>query len=171
MVKTILDAFCVKSGILCQQCEEKVRKGQVTDLDLKVIRMLSELEKDYSVLEDVSFYKAVEVDSTLAILVDKRDMGRVLSYGGKLIKSLGEKTGRKIKVLARGGDARQFLEELFSPFSILTINTIWIPDGTTETKVILNGRRPRRMPVDFDTVRKLAKEIQDLSLRIEFEKP
>jgi len=171
LVKTILDSFCVKSGILCQRCEDKVRKGQVTDLDLKVIRILSELEKEYTVLEDVFFHKAVETDGTLAILVDKRDMGKVLSFGGKMIKHLGDKMGRRIKVLGRGGDARQLLEDLFSPFSILTINTIWLPDGSTETKVILNGRRPNHMPVDLDMAKKLAMELQGLSLRIEFERP
>jgi hypothetical protein len=54
--------------------------------------------------------------------------------------------------------------------SILTLNTIWIPDGTTETKVILMGRQPRRMPVDPDVVKKLAKQLRNMTLRIEFEK-
>ena len=40
------------------------------------------------------------------------------------------------RVLEYGADDRKFLEDLFVPFSILTINTIWLPDGTTETRVI-----------------------------------
>lgn len=170
MVKTVLDAFCIKSGILCHKCEEKLEKGQITDLDLKIIRLLSELEKDHPALQDVSYHKAVEADSTLAILVDKRDVGKMLSYESDVIHAIGDATGRNVKILGYGGDARQFLEDLFSPFSILTINTIWIPDGSTETKVILTGRKPKRMPVDFDIVRKLARELRGMTLRIEFEK-
>jgi len=170
LVKTILDNFCVKSGILCSKCEEKLRRGLVTELDLKIIKILSELEKEHPILQDISFHKSAEVGNTLAILVDKRDIGKVLSYGGKILRAIGEKTGRRIKILGYGGDAREFLEELFNPFSILTINTIWLPDGSTETKVILSGRTPRRMPVDFDVIKKLAKEIRGLTLRIEFEK-
>ena len=170
MVKTILDNFCVKSGILCSKCEEKLRRGLVTELDLKIIKILSKLEKEHSLLQDISFHKSAEVGNTLAILVDKRDIGKMLSYGGKILRAIGEKTGKRIKILSYGGDAREFLEELFNPFSILTINTIWLPDGSTETKVILSGRSPRHMPVDFDIMKKLAKDIRGLTLRIEFEK-
>ncbi len=170
MVNTILDNFCVKSGSLCRKCEEKVKKGQITEHDLKIIRILTELESQYPVIKDIFFHKAEDSSNTLAILVDKKDMGRILSYGGKIIRALSEKTDRRIKILGYGSDSRELLEELFSPFSILTINTIWLPDGSTETKVILQGRRPKRMPVDFETVKKLAKRIGNLTLRIEFER-
>jgi transcription antitermination factor NusA-like protein len=170
MVNTALDAFCVKSGILCRRCEEKVEKGQITELDLKIIRILTELEKRFPVIKDVFFHRAKETGNTLAILVNKRDMAKILSYGGKIIRVLGDKTGKRIKILGYGSDQRELLEELFSPFSILTINTIWLPDGTTETKVILQGRKPRRNPIDFHMVQQLAKEIGGLTLRIEFER-
>lgn len=170
MVKTVLDAFCVKSGILCRQCEEKVRKGQITKLDLEVIRTLTEFESKYPVLKDVFFHKAKETGDTLAILVNKKDMGKILSYGGKIIRELSDRTGKRIKILGYGSDHRELLEELFSPFSILTINTVWLPDGTTETKVILQGRKPKRIPMDFNVIRQLAHEIGGLNLRIEFER-
>ena len=170
MVNTVLDTFCVKSGILCRRCEEKVEKGQITKLDLKIISILTELEKKYPVLKDVFFHKSKDTGNTLAILVDKKDMAKILSYGGKIIRVLGDKTGKRIKILGYGSDSRELLEELFSPFSILTINTIWLPDGTTDTKVIIQGRKPRRIPMDFDVMRQLAKEIGGLTLRIEFER-
>lgn len=170
MVKTVLDAFCVKSGILCKKCEEKVEKGQITKLDLKLIRLLLELENKYPILKDVFFHGTKEADETLAVLVNKKDMGKILSYGGKIIRKLGDKTGKRIKILGYGSDNRELLEELFSPISILTINTIWLPDGTTETKVILQGRKPRRVPIDFNVVQQLAEEVGGLTLRIEFER-
>ena len=170
MVKTILDNFCVKSGILCTRCQDKLKKGQVTDLDVRTIRMLSELEGVYPIIGDIHFHRAVEADNTLAVIVNRRDIPRILSYGGKIVRALGEKTDRKVKILGQGGDPRQFLEELFSPLSILTINTVWLPDGSTETKVILPGRRPNRMPIDLEITRKLAKDIQGMTLRIEFER-
>lgn len=166
-----MDEFCVKSGVLCAKCEEKLRKGQVTELDLRVLKALIELERDYPILKKIFFHKAVEAGNTMAILLERRDMARVLTHGGKIIKALAEKIGkRRIKILSYGGSEREFLEELLSPFSILTVNTVWLPDGSTETKVILPGRRPRRIPVNFEEVKKLAKEVKGMTLRIEFEK-
>lgn len=170
MVKTILDAFCIKSGILCRKCQEKIEKGQITNLDLKIIRLLSDLEKDNPALQDVTYHRAVEADDNLAILVNRRDMKTMLSGGAKTVHAISDSLGKRVKILGSGGDDRQFLEDLFSPMSILTLNTIWIPDGTTETKVILTGRQPRRMPVDPDVVKKLAKQLRNMTLRIEFEK-
>jgi len=169
LVKTILDNFCVKSGIFCSRCEEKLKKGQISDLDVRVIRTITELEKENPILQDVTFHKAVEAGDVMALMVDRRGMDTFLSSGAKLAKSLGDRVGKRVRVLNFGGDERGFLEDLFTPFSILTINTIWLPDGSRETKVILNGRRPRRNPLDFEVVKKLARELKGLTLRIEFE--
>ena len=170
MVKTILDAFCVKSGILCRRCEEKLEKGQITELDLKVIQRMVELEKEYPVLSEVTYHRSVDADGMMAVLVDRRDVPRLLSGGAKVVKDLGETFGKRVKLISYGGDDREFLEDLFSPLSILTINTIWIPDGTTETKVILTGRRPKKMPIDAEVVQKIAHELKGMTLRIEFER-
>jgi len=170
MVKTILDAFCVKSGTFCRKCQEKIEKGQITDLDLKIIRLLTELEKQNPILQDVTYQKAVEAENSVVILLDRRDMGKLLSGGAKTVHAISDSLGKKVKILSYGGDDRQFLEDLLSPLSILTLNTIWIPDGTTETKVILSGREPRRMPVDLEVAKGLAKQLRNMSLRIEFER-
>lgn len=170
MVKTILDAFCVKSGILCRRCEEKVEKGQVSQLDLKVIQRMVELEREHPILQDVTYHKSVDADGVMAVLVDKKDMPKLLGGGAKIVKDLGETFGKRVKLISYGGDDREFLEDLFTPMSILTINTVWIPDGSRETKVILTGRRPRNMPVDVDKVRKIAEELKGMTLRVEFER-
>jgi len=170
MVKTILDAFCVKSGILCRRCEEKLEKGLVTELDLKVIQRMVELEKENPVLEDVTYHRAVEADDMLAVLVDRKDLPKMLGGGAKIVRDLGETFGKRVKLISYGGDDREFLEDLFSPLPILTINTVWIPDGSTETKVILTGHQPRNMPVNLEKVRKIAQEIRGMTLRVEFER-
>jgi len=170
MVRTALDSFCVKSGILCRKCEEKVRSGEVTKLDLKVIKALMELEKSFPKLQEVTYRKSAEAGGMIVVMVDGPDVATLLSQGGKIVRALEDELGRKVKVISYGGDTRQFLEELLSPLSILAINTVWIPDGSTETKAVIRGRRPRKMPVNLDIVKKLAKELRGLTLRIDFER-
>ena len=161
----------MKSGILCRRCEEKLEKGQITELDLKVIQRMVELEKEHPILQEVTYHRSVEADGMMAVLVDRRDLPRLLGGGAKVVKDLGETFGKRVKLISYGGDDREFLEDLFSPLSILTINTIWIPDGSTETKVILTGRQPRKMPVDVDVVKTIAKDLKGMTLRVEFERP
>ena len=167
-MKTVLCSFCLKSGILCQKCSARVKSGEITELDLRIARFLLSLEEKYPSLQNVCFYRAFDVDKTLALVVGIGDVPRLLGHGGKIMKALGEETGRNIRVLEQGVDDRKFLEDLFAPLSILTINTIWLPDGTTETRVILRRRRGAGVPFDVKALKEIANRVRNMTLRVEF---
>jgi transcription antitermination factor NusA-like protein len=166
-MKAALCDFCLRSGMLCSKCQEKIKSGEVSQVDLKIAQLLLNLEKNYQSLQNVCFHKAVEAGDVLAVVVGKGDIAPLLSYGGKILKALAKKTGKRIRVLEHGVTRRKFLEDLFAPLTILTINTIWLPDGTTETKVILR-KRGRRIPINVKASKKLAKKIRGITLRVEF---
>jgi transcription antitermination factor NusA-like protein len=166
-MKTELCSFCLKSGILCQKCSAKVKAGEISDLDLKIARLLLSLEEKYPTLQNLCFYKAVDVEKTLAIIVGHGDVPKLLGYSGKIVKAISDETNKNVKVLEYGVDDRKFLEDLFIPFSILTINTIWLPDGTTETRVILKRKRGTQLPFDLKALKEIASKVRKMSLRVE----
>lgn len=104
----------------------------------------------------------------MAILVGRGDVPRLLGYGGKIIKALSDETGKTIRVLEYGVDDRKFLEDLFAPLSIVTINTIWLPDGSTETRVILKRKGGRQPPFDVKALMEIARKVRNMTLRVEF---
>jgi len=167
-VKTALCNFCLKSGILCPKCSKKVETGEISKTDLRIARLLVSLENENPALQDVYFHKAMEADDLLALIVGRGDMSRLLGQGRKVVKALEEKMGKTIRILEHGVDERKFLEDLFAPLSIITINTIWLPDGTTETRAILKkrGRRPPRIKVE--ALKKIAQKVRGMTLRVEF---
>lgn len=167
-MKTELCSFCLKSGMLCQKCSAKVKAGEISELDLRIARLLLNLEDKYPTLQNVCFYKAFDVEKTLAVLVGHGDVPKILGYGGKIVKALGDETGKNVRILEHGVDDRKFLEDLFVPFSILTINTIWLPDGSTETRVILKRKRGAQMPFDLKALKEIASNVRKMSLRVEF---
>jgi transcription antitermination factor NusA-like protein len=126
------------------------------------------MEEKYPSLQNVYFRGAVDAGKTLAIVVGSGDVPRLLGFGGRIIKALGEETGRRIRVLEYGVDDRKFLEDLFAPLSILAINTIWLPDGTTETRVILKKRRGSQPPFDVKALKEIARKVRKMTLRVEF---
>ena len=167
-MRTELCSFCLKSGILCKKCSAKVKSGEISELDLKIARLLLSLERKYPSLQNICFYKAVGVGKTLAIMVGHGDVPRLLSYGGKIIKTLGMETRKSVRILENGVDDRKFLEDLFMPLNILTINRIWLPDGTTETRVILKRKRGYQPPFDLKALKEIAHKVRKMSLRVEF---
>ena len=130
--------------------------------------MLLSLEEKFPSLQNVYFHKAVDAGKTLAIIVGPGDVPRLLGYGGKIIKALGKEVSRSVRVLEHGVDDRKFLEDLFAPLSIVTINTIWLPDGTTETRVILKKRHGSQPPFDVKALKEIARKVRNMTLRVEF---
>ena len=167
-MKTVLCSFCLKSGILCQKCSARLESGEISELDLKIARLLLSLEEKYPPLQNVYFHRAVEAGKTLAVIVGSGDVHRLLGYGGRIIKALNEETGKNIRILEDGVNERKFLEDLFAPLSIMTINTIWLPDGSTETRAILRKRRGAQPPFDIKALKEIAQKIRNMTLRVEF---
>lgn len=166
-MKSVLCSFCLKSGILCQKCSARLKSGEISELDVKIACLLLSLEEKYPSLQNVYFHKAVEAGKTLAVIVGPGDVHRLLGFGGRIIKTLNEETGRNIRVLEDGVDERKFLEDLFAPLSVMTINTIWLPDGSTETRAILRKRRGAQLPFDVKSLKEIAQKTRNMALRVE----
>jgi len=153
---------------LCPKCSKKVKTGEISQTDLEIARLLLSLEDENPSLQDVYFHKAVEADDLLALIVDRGSMSRLLGQGRKIVKALEEKMGKTIRILEHGVDERKFLEDLFAPLSIITINTIWLPDGTTETRAILKKRNKRPPGIKVEALKEIAKKVRGITLRVEF---
>lgn len=167
-MKTVLCSFCLKSGILCPKCSARVKSGEISETDLKIARLLLSMEDKFPSLQNVHFHRAVDAGKTLAVLVGPGDVPRLLGYGSKIIRALGEATGKSIRVLENGADERKFLEDLFAPLTIVTINTIWLPDGSTETRAILRKRSRGPPPFDVKALKEIAQKVRGMTLRVEF---
>jgi len=160
--------FCLKSGILCPKCQAKLRLGEINKIDLEIGRLLLSLEGIYPPLQEVYFHKAVEANGLLALIVGRGDVARLLRYGGKIVKTINEITGKNVRVLEYGVDDRKFLEDLFAPLGIITINTIWLPDGSQETRVILRKRGRKPPPTYVNGLKQIAQKVRGMILRVEF---
>ena len=101
--------------MLCPKCQKKVESGEVTQLDLKIARLLLSMEKEFPILQEVTLYGAVNTEETLAIIVGKGDVARMLSYGGKIIREVGKKVGKIVRVVEHGVSPRKFIEDLSPP--------------------------------------------------------
>jgi transcription antitermination factor NusA-like protein len=168
-VKTPLCDFCLKSGVLCPKCQEKIRSGKITDTDMRIAKLLVTFQDKYSSLQQITFYKAYNANGVLAILVGQGDLPHLLGYGGKILRELAQQTGKNIRILEKGGNIRKLLEDLLSPATIISLNTIWLPDGTTETRAIINGHS-RKLPMKVEALKGIVQKVQGTTIRVEFER-
>ncbi len=168
-MQTQLCEFCLRSGMLCSKCQEKVRKGEVNDLYMKVAQYLLDVENKYPALQKARLDKTFETGGFLVLVVGRGDRNKFMTDGGKLTRDVGDSFGRRVLVIEDGVNDRGFLEDLFSSQHIVTINIIWLPDGTTETRIVLQGRGARRLSKKrIKALTDIAKEVRKMDLRVEY---
>ena len=168
-MQTQLCEFCLRSGMLCSNCQEKVRSGAVTELYMRVARFLLDIEGQYPLLQKARLENVVRAGGFLVIVVGRGERSRFTSYGGKLTRAIGDEFRKRVLVIEQGVSDRRFLEDLFSNQRIVAINIIWLPDGSTETRVVLGERRSRRLSKKrIKALREIAKEVRDMNLRVEY---
>jgi transcription antitermination factor NusA-like protein len=154
--------------MLCNKCKSKVESGEVNDQYIKVAKLLLGVENQYQFLQKVRLDNVLEAGGFLVLVVGKGDAAKV-NADPKLTRDLGDQFNKRVLVIESGVKDRQFLEDLFVSQHIVTINIIWLPDGSTETRVVLQGRGNRRLSKKrLQALINVAKTIRNMDLRVEY---
>lgn len=155
--------------MLCNKCTEKVRTGIVDDLYMKVAQYLLKVENQNPQLQRAKLQKVADIGGFLVIVVGRGDRNKFLGDSGRLSRDIGDEFNRRVLIIEEGVNDRGFLEDLFTGQHIVTINIIWLPDGTTETRVVLQGRGARRLSKKrLRALAEIAKRIRNMDLRVEY---
>jgi transcription antitermination factor NusA-like protein len=155
--------------MLCNKCQEKVSTGVVNDLYMKVAQYLLKVENQNPQLQKAKLEKVVDVGGFLVLVVGRGDRNKFMGETGRLPRDIGDTFNRRVLIIEEGVNDRGFLEDLFSGQHIVTINIIWLPDGTTETRVVLQGRGARRLSKKrLNALTQIAKGVRNMDLRVEY---
>ena len=168
-MQTQLCEFCLRSGMLCSNCQEKVRRGEVDDLYMSVAQYLLKVENRNPQLNKARLDRVVDVGGFLVLVVGRGDRRKFMGESGRFARDIGDNFNRRVLVIERGVNDRGFLEDLFSSQRIVTINIIWLPDGSTETRVVLQSRGARRLSKKrMRALTEIAKRVRNMDLRVEY---
>lgn len=162
-MKTPLCKVCQVTGVLCPSCENKVKSGEISKLDVEVSIFLGKYAKDIRELENVHFKKALYIDNYLVLMFKRGDLPLVLAYGRKLIREMERRFRRKIYVIEDHPNFREFVESLLYPTPVETINIIWLPDGSKETRIVVRGKLDKRRE---ELVKKIIKELRGIEVKV-----
>ncbi len=129
---------------------------------------LVKLAEKHTDLGKINLLRAFEVDGDYVLVFKTGDLLSLRTNPslGKLVE-----TEFDTRIWMIEGDAtdRRVLEDLFYPLRILTINIVWLPDGSKLTKVIIPGKRTDKSPIDLEQSKRIMKEVRGIDLIVEFE--
>ncbi len=161
--------FDLKTGIFCPKCEAKIRAGLYDEFDIKVMRLLLELEKSFPRLQKAGYVKAVNGDETVFVVLKE---GSLRGFDFKnliaLRKKLSEKLGKHVRVVEDSPEVSKFIEGVAVPARVVAINKIWLPDGSEEMRVVLDHER--NLKAGVNSLIQVVGKVKGVKLRVDFER-
>ena len=162
-------AFDAKTGILCAKCQTKLTAGQISDADIHVSKALVKLAEKIGEVNKMTLLRSFQVDGNYVLEVEQSDAAIVRSKP-EIKQKLEEQLKGRVWVIASSNSDKRFLEDLFYPIRLLTVNTVWLPDGSKLTKAIIPGRRVERLNPEIETLKRIVRHVKGIELMVEFER-
>lgn len=160
-------AFDLKTGIFCERCEEKIRRGEVSELDIRVMRSLLELEKTFHQLQSMCYVKSVDTKDAIAVVLRNGNLGAVSQQSLALLRrKLSDSLGKNVRLVEDSSDIGRFLEPLVAPARIVAINKIWLPDNSMEIRIILDEDRGLKLSVE--SIQEIVRVTKNVNLKVDF---
>ena len=169
-MKAPICEVCLKTdGILCPADEKKLQEGIITELDVKVARLLYKLLGDI----DIEFKKAVEAGDLIVIVVGKGDVSITIGKGGKNIKTLVKELGKRVRVIEgikaeSPEEIKKLASDLLYPAGVFGVNVVYKPGGQTYYKVLVFGRDRKKLPEKPEILESVLGQIVGKEVRLAF---
>ncbi len=161
--------FDARTGILCGNCESRLQKGEISRADVEAAKAVAHLADRVPELARATLRRAFEASGSYVLEFEQSDIPSLRSNPLLQSELEGALKG-KVWLVGAGGNDRKFLEDVFFPAKVLTVNTVWLPDGGKKTKVIVPARRSERRIGDFDKLRDAVKQARGIELLVETER-
>ncbi len=160
--------FDAKNAVLCPQCEGKIETGQIAQSDADASIILANIAKSNNEIENFTLYSCKEFDGNFVLSLAKNDI-MAIRQSRTLYRTLQDKFKGKIWLVEADETDKRFIEDLFFPTKILSINSVWAPGGVQKTKAVVSGKWTPRFPIDTEKVVQIVKNARNLDIEIEFE--
>ena len=167
-MKLPICTFDAKNAVLCPQCEGKVDSGKITQADVDASIILAKIGKTVNELEKFTLFSCKEFDGNYVLSLAKNDI-MAIRQSRTLYRSLQDQFKGKIWLVEAEETDKKFIEDLFFPTKILSINSVWAPGGIQKTKAVVSGKWTPRFPIDTEKVVQIVKNARNLDIEIEFE--
>ena len=160
--------FDAKNAVLCPQCESKIESGELTKADADASIVLAKVAKENPEIDSFTLYSCKEFDGNYVLSLAKNDLMKI-RQSRTLYRTIQEQFKGKIWLVEADETDKKFIEDLFFPTKILSINSVWAPGGVQKTKAVVSGKWTPRFPIDTEKVVSIVKNARNLDIEIEFE--
>ena len=152
--------------MLCRKCETKLKSGSITQDDVEAATKLISLADHNQEINKFTLVRGTRVQGDFVLVFRGSDVS-VLRGNEELASEIQKQMGQKVWFVESESSDRRFMESLFHPLKVLSVNFFWLPEANKLTKVII-ADDAKNAPINIEKVQKIAKAIRNIELLVEF---
>jgi transcription antitermination factor NusA-like protein len=165
-LKSPICSFDAKSGVLCKNCEAKLKAGSITEDDIDAAKKLIGLADRDQQINKFTLVRGTRVHGDFVLVLRGPDVS-VLRANKALASKIEKEMGQKVWFIETEASDRRFIENLFHPAKVLSVNFFWLPEANKLTRVIVAGDA-KSASVNIEKVQTIAKAVRNIELLVEF---
>lgn len=151
--------------MLCRTCEAKLKSGSITQDDIYAAKKLISLADRSQEINKFTLIRGTRVNGDLVLVLRGHDVS-VLRGNQELANRIEKEMGQKVWFVETEASDRRFIESLFHPVKVLSVNFFWLPEANKLTKVIV-ADEAKNVQFNLEKVQKIAKAVRGIELLVE----
>lgn len=167
-LRTPICNVCLRSGILCQGCENKLKEGRISELDIKISRTLFEIAQKRRGLEKINFKHAISTSGLIVLMVGMGEIRFAVGRGGKVVRELENQLRAKIRLIEEGAQTRKLAQDILTPAKVLGVNVLY-SEGKEEHRVRVPRPHLKRLPANVKEIQTLLTKLTNKNITVVFE--
>lgn len=164
------DKTCINSGFLCTNCQARLDAGEITEFEIDLAKDLLELEEvneKFAFLKNISFYKAIDYEDLIILIIGKRDK---LKFNSELLDWIKETYEvDEIILVGKTDKPRPVIEALINPYKLISLNEIFLATGDVQFRAVLWEEDREKFLFTKEELEQLIYELTGKITRVEFQ--
>ena len=164
------DKTCINSGFLCNNCQARLDAGEISEFEIDLAKDFINLEEnneEFVFLKDISFFKAIDFEDVVILVIGKKDK---IKFNPNLITWI--KKAYEIDdliLIEKSNKLRPVIEGLIAPKKLLSLNEIFLATGDIQFKAVLSEDDKEYILFTEDELKELILELTGSICIIEFQ--
>ncbi len=159
--------FDIESDMLCPSCQAKLERGEITSFDIEFSKWLLKRESDFPLLEKLALQRAVKLDGRIVVIVKKKSK-EILEAQEDLMSEIRNLHG-EIIIVEGPPKLRPIVRSFIAPAIEVGVNSLYLPDGSKESIVMLKEEDRERIPYTRTELRAIVSAIMGESVLFEYQ--
>jgi hypothetical protein len=159
--------FDLESDMLCNICQERLNRREISKFDIEFSKWLLDRVKEYPSIDNLDLRRAIQASGRLLLVVKKKN-AQILTSLESLVAEMKESFG-EVMVFEQPIRLRKIVRTLIEPFIEVGVNSLYLPDGSRESIVMLRDEDRDKITYSKDDLKDIVSAIMGESVLFQYQ--